>query len=532
MRKISEESFQNIVQQFAGDAQMLYSRLRIMLTPEECATFARFDRPEPNFGTWSADVPDNIKSLREATPQEAKAVVAYLTQMQTVILPKLKDMPQAEHLFKVPSNDEVFFYTDADGRLRVVLAQWGYRQNASVPKSPDVYFIPLFGADDIKPTQVVLHIKYTDGALPPAGTAFVVNFLGHEQTFTVDEEGAINLGTLMSGQEVSVSDGENTCSVTVAQGVEDYAVSFTRTADCTITVADQLGRPLGGTTLLIDGQPHTADAEGRVSLTRLPVGTTLRVEAEGAAERQYTIAEADNHFTYTLAQTIPASYDLTVVDQNGQPVPAYPITIDGRPHTTDQQGRVAGTLEWTDGRTLHAEAEHGTPRDYALAPEPQHYIYNVEIPEPEPEPVTVRYILNVTDQRGNAMAGYPVSINGTNRMTDPQGRITSPEIEWEEGMQFHAEATDGEPRTYTLAPTPEPQQFSYQINIPDEPEHILRIRVFDHDGTLLAHLPVTVVTRGGKTLTAVTDGEGYAHFPKDEFQPNEKIKVKFSIKRK
>ncbi len=391
------------------------------LKPEEVALFATPDFPVANMGNWQTNVSAPLKNYKEASDLEREMIASYIEGMKEAVLPKISDLPYANQLFRVPSEDQIFYYL-TDGELKVILSQWGFIP-VSGGRDVDLIDIIINQPRPLTQVSVTLHIRYSDG-LPADNTPFSVHLFNHDKSFTTDETGRITLGRMHAGKKLSVTDSNGTTvDLVVESGKNDYDVVFDYLTSFVVCVLNQFDEAMTGYQLSIDGRQYMTDGNGEVrcSDVLLTAGKTINVSGANGSSSSYSLQRASdqNNFVYHMVVDVKTSYTITVVDQNDHVKPEYEINIDNKPTQTDAAGMVrVNNISWIQGSTVTVGSADGTVQVFSLSKdaEENNFVYHVNILPPVEKKVRIK----ILDYDGSILPGIEVFID-----TKKHGTISS-----------------------------------------------------------------------------------------------------------
>lgn len=341
MNILSQESFSRIEPLIADDYKKTYSRLKLMLGADDVDIFARVD-VLPNQGKWWTDVMAQVKPFSAASALEKEQIAAYLEDGKRRISAQLAEkLPYVDTLFRIPDENQIFWYVDQAGRIRVVLSQWGFRR-INQPGDVDVIEFLIAQPRTMTVVDSTIRIMWSDGN-PVADTNFGLTIFNNSTNFTTDANGEHFLGKVPAGQhfEVTAQDGKR-WPFDSQEGRETYDITIDRLTSWSITVLDQDGNTIAGFPLKINGDGMATDENGKIAAhnVRLTGGDTLTVTDSEGAEQRYALSPAaeDNNFTFRI-EIEKEKPEEPVIPTPPAPAPAAPkkpvrvriLDIDGSP---------------------------------------------------------------------------------------------------------------------------------------------------------------------------------------------------------
>ena len=441
MKILSSASFNKISPLINENYGNLHGRLRMKLNQEESELFAFPDFPVANMGNWQTSVNAPLQTFKDAPAIEKEEIATFIEEKKQSILSKIgSSMPFANLLFRVPSEDQIFWYRDDKGQVKVILSQWGF-QPVTIGKDVDVIDVILSLPRPLTQVPVKLHISYSDG--DPAGEEeFALTVFNHTQTIKTDENGCYSLGKMYASKTFSVADAEGTSfDFTVEANKSDYYVSFDIKTNYTITVINQFEEKVTNYTLRVDDKAFVTNEEGQVKGegVLLTKGRTLKVAGQNAAQQEYPLvrnAEA-NEFVFKILVEVTTGYSVKVIDQHDIIKTGYPLNINGNTIETNEEGKVvAQNVPWTDGQTITVGSSDGSVQTFTISKdaESNNFVYRVTIAPPVEKMVRVK----ILDYDGSVLPGIEVFIDTKNHgtisaFTDEEGFATFKAADFTEG---------------------------------------------------------------------------------------------------
>lgn len=440
MKILSSASFSKISPLINNENySSVYTRLKLKLTPDEIGMFAIPDFPIANSGSWQADVNALLKTYRDASSVEKEEIATYIEEKKMSIMPKMKGMPYANVLFRVPDEGQIFWYRDNVGEMKVILAQWGF---APVANGRDVDLIEVILNLPRPLTQmaVKLYAMYSDGE-PARNCSFEMTIFNHNMAFKTNEEGFYSVGKMYVGKKFSVKDDKgDQFDFVVTPGQSDYYATFDIETDCTIRVINQFDEPVSNYALNVDGNSYSTDDTGVVEVKGLVLtkDKKIRVMGTGGVSQEYALERdaEQNKFEYRIKVEVMSAYTIKVIDQHNHVKPEYSLVIDGRTETTDATGMIrVDNIVWTEGLGISVSSAEGVVTNYDIAKDPQdnNFVYHITIVPPVERKVRIK----VLDYDGSILPGIEVFVDtkkhGTiSAFTNEEGYATFKADEFED----------------------------------------------------------------------------------------------------
>lgn len=345
MKELSRQSLLKIRDLIHGQNYAnIKARLDQKLPHVMSATFANI-AIYGNDGVWYGDSDIDYRPYSEANAMEKEEIAAWLEVCKNEVCATLQpSMPYASTLFIIPSRDQIFWYHDSDGNVRVTLTQWGFSLKT---RGVDVDVISMLISEPRQLTQadVSLHIDYSDGK-PAANTDFNLLLFNGIKPCVTDEAGSFHVGHLFCNKTFAVEDasGGNHHDFEVKRDAEYRAVFEWRTC-YTVAVENQKGERKPGFSFNIDGKPVVTNADGEYSAELvLTPARKLRVEAKDTvAEFALNRDAGQNSFLVKITdeeqklepprppklepKSEPGEIKVTLLDTDGFPLPDLPFSI-------------------------------------------------------------------------------------------------------------------------------------------------------------------------------------------------------------
>ncbi len=340
MQLLSEESFSMIEPLLSDDYKRIRSRIALVLGPDDSELFATVD-VLPNRGKWLSAKP--VKAYSEASPLERELIAAAIEDAKAATLPRLaQHIPGAENLYRVPAEECIYWYRDADGKVGVVLTQWGFRR-ANDPGKVDVIELLMAAPRPLSMVDVTLEAIYNYGA-PVTGREFDLSIFNNTRVIVTDAEGRYSIGKVKNGVEFSATDRVSGIDYhfTVTSGREIYRIEIGKDVDWRVRVIDRNLQPLGpGYRVEINGERFGTNDDGIVEMGHQPYSPdmTLRVSSADGDPAEFKISpDGDNDFVYQVNLPLetpppppepePRKVYIRILDVDGSPLDGVEVHVD------------------------------------------------------------------------------------------------------------------------------------------------------------------------------------------------------------
>lgn len=357
------------------------------------------------------------KSLQKASPDELDLVMprlkALLDEAKQVFARSSNSQLTglAAPLLNVPDESWVYFSVTPDEKVRILLAGWGFTK-----PSNETGINKLEQAFDVyknRHQNVILQLGFN--RIVAANREFVLDFFRKKgQRITTDAEGMYEVGEILAGNtfDVTCETTGETRTVEVEKGKERYPVAFSCATALTVRILNQYDEPVAGYPVRLTFGAQVREgrtgSDGTVPFDRLIVGeTNNRVRIEGDGWEKEIALESESHAeTIRIDERFTASPQVTAIDQKGNPVPHYSLTVtadDVQTLSTDADGtlllhdrQVGTSIRIGDGRNERTYRVERSGNAWTF-PVEQAYTYTIDV--------------RVTDQRQVAQPDYPLRLS-------------------------------------------------------------------------------------------------------------------------
>lgn len=289
--------------------------------------------------------------LTSATNLQRDKVKSVLEALRNRIRERLSSKPRlAGEILSLPSDDGkyIFFIEDNDG-MRILIAGWGFsnaRRKVIIPgrNKKEIISIPI------------VKIGFTiNGALQPSHKFYITTLGGASKECFTDTEGFYHLGEQKAGTNVNLIDADSgkSISFTVEEEQSEYIFDITRDSKVCIKVTCD-DAPLDNTEVSIGYHgsinTYTTNSFGEVNIS-LPFfnNEILNISVNGVDKStvcQYPETDIEIQLTkpkekkdVVIIPEPPVNdtklVSVRCINQNGDPLYDYPITIVIRENTSD-----------------------------------------------------------------------------------------------------------------------------------------------------------------------------------------------------
>ena len=351
MKEISRQSLMKIHDVIHGQNYVnIKARLNQLLPNEYAKTFAGIKLFSTD-GVWYGDDAIVYRSYVEASASDKEEIATWLEECKEVVCATLSTaIPYVHSLFSIPSQEQIFWYRNDEGNIRVTLAQWGFENKSNGPKI-DVITMLLLAPRTLTQQDVTIHIDYSDGSIA-SNIPFILHLFNNTKNIETDGEGNFHLGKLFLNKTFVIEniDATNHYDFTIVKD-GNYSAVFDWFTRYTIIVEDQKGERIPDFEMMVDGVAVKTNEEGRfeAELKLLP-NTIVNVEANETRSSFIVQKESENNvFKITIkreepqpsvvspnppvtpispAPLVPEYIKVTLLDYDGQPLPNLPFVIN------------------------------------------------------------------------------------------------------------------------------------------------------------------------------------------------------------
>lgn len=305
MKEISYQSLHKIRDIIPGqNYSNIKARLDQYLPAEFSSVFAKVNFAAEQ-ASWFGE--DNIDYLpyANASDMEKEEIATALEECKQYVCENLKvQMPFIEKIFIIPSTNEIFWYRDDSGIVRVTVAQWGF-QLKQLGQNVDIIDLLIGSPRVLTQEEVTVKFFFTDGEIA-RNVPFILNIFNNRKECEANDEGEYYIGKIHVNRTFSIEDisGKTKFDFTVAKDAQ-YNVTFERGTTFNVKVENQHGQPKALFAISVDNlEVHTDENGGYKSeYVILTPGKTVTVSLpDGSTPQTYVLSrdETENEFTFTV----------------------------------------------------------------------------------------------------------------------------------------------------------------------------------------------------------------------------------------
>ena len=336
MKEISTYPIKEIQSVLPGENYTNIKARLDQLCPEFSSMFALF-KMDGDDGIWYGN--DNIvyHCFDEASDIQKEEIAAQLE----IAKQSLCDNPPEKMdkfvalLFQIPSESQILWYVDNEGKISVTLAQWGFvsREEESCED-----IIQVLIDKDRPLTQVPVTLKFIYSNLDPVSNYdFKLHLFNNEKVCKTDEKGEYYVGTLFAGKKIAVStiDGKQSQEFFIEKGKE-FITTINLNITYSITVKNQYGDLKQNYPLEVDGHTVNTDVSGvyhGVAVLELDANITASISDREVFTFDISSNPSDNNFVIEIQEEegkTPNSFRVKLLDYDGKPLIKMPFKILSR----------------------------------------------------------------------------------------------------------------------------------------------------------------------------------------------------------
>lgn len=335
MKEISRQSLMKIHDVIHGENYVnIKARLNQLLPRDYAETFAGIKFISSD-AVWFGEDSITYKPYHDANDVEREEIASWLDNCRTIVISTLSaSMPFVSSLFTIPAKEQIYWYRDSKGELRVVLTQWGF-ENKYHGAKVDVIDMLLSAPRTLTQESVTIHVDYSDG-LPAENCPFILYLFNNTKELCTDENGDYYLGRLFANKTFSISNanGDEKIDFVVQKGGQYNAV-FDLFTNYKLIFENQNSERLGDYHFSINGAAVTTNDEGCYeSRMKLVPGATINVKA-GENSMSFPVGRIyeENVFLVRIEEKtsppppIPEYVKIVLLDFDGKPLPNLHFTI-------------------------------------------------------------------------------------------------------------------------------------------------------------------------------------------------------------
>lgn len=397
-------------------------KLSQLLPPDVAAHFATTQIGNQRY-IWKWNV--EATPLSKVPPEIVGEAYIALEALKQRVRNEVGNSPLTECFLKYPDDDFIMCYQDANGQTDVIITGWGFVSRKRV--IVDVFRKYGFTMDKFQTIRVGFLI---DGMVAPS-RLFSLNNNGSINNLTTDDRGYYHFPKpFFVGTELTVTDLTTKKEFTfkVMKGQEEYLFELTTKAQITISV-HKSGIPIAHTQVFIktpDNQYSLTTDENGTCTQKVNYVENGQVTAKwDNLEETQQISPDGNNFIFEMPEQeiveepeiIEDSENILyanvkVIDQTGNPVPGYPITIEYAENeinfVADDYG-IVPTPSITEG-DMFTVKDTNNPNNYQqfyMSAQQGEYVLQVNIETP---PATQNARIRIIDSNNNFVTNTAVTM--------------------------------------------------------------------------------------------------------------------------
>ncbi len=336
-----------------------------------------------------------------------------------------------------------------------------------------------------------------------------------EQIFFTNEAGVVNVKLTQWGFKLPKSkDDIDTISALIAKPrslVQSMVVVLIRYSDGLPAANESFNLQLFGSTV-----PFKTNEEGRFNVGQLINGKPFAISDNRGNEKSFTVDPSVE--LYEIELPLYTNYDITVNNQEGTPCANFRLVVDGKPMTTDNDGKLSFKDVLLTPRlaveAIHEETSHKETYTLDRDEEKNHFKFIYSEKFFSSLDVQVRY------EDGEGLPHFRLKVGNDEYETDEYGRLHLDGIE--AGTTIRV-ADASECNNYVDVELQRGDNTA-EIVLQREPEKMVRIHIVDKKRNPVQNQVVKLHCKSGD-FEGTTDVDGNLFFPVTQFADGEKIKI-------
>lgn len=441
MRVVAESDNSKVTNAIRLNHQAVYNKILQLLSAQQ--DLRLFARPNiiGNHTTWMVDMPEesSIRHFDQLSEEEKDTVADYLDDAKKKIPAILKSEPELarilNELFIVPSTKDIKVLATSGGGLQPVLTQWGYKTSDLSSSVDPLSFV--IQRPRTTTAKVIIELRYTDGSQAADKVFYIEDSIGSKTREKANKDGFFDrgrckLGTIMEVYDLPNGQKAHTHNFTITPDGQ-YVVIFPYLTEGRINVADQRGRRVTGAEIEVEiagnKLKQISDSNGQIDLPGLEAGKSLRFFEAGKPENEQLaqIERQGNEWTLTVYRDLLADAQVRVVNELGDTLPNYAITIAYGDTSRDASTGEHGVLLLPNlevGKSVKI-SDKNRPEFSAVFPiQESENDFILQVQPPEEKNVQVKLI----DHKNKALPGVAIDFSGaklkTSATTNEEGICT------------------------------------------------------------------------------------------------------------
>lgn len=333
MKEISAYPIKDLQRVIPGENYANIKARLDQLCPEISSMFASF-KVDSDEGIWYGK--DNITyhRFKDASDIQKEEIAAQLEIVKQSLCDNSPEKMEnfVTQLFQIPSESQIFWYSDNEGNISVTLAQWGFL-NRDEDSCEDI--IQVLIEKDRPLTQVPVTLKFIYSNLEPATNYdFNLHIFNNEKVCKTNEDGEYHVGTLFAGKKIAVStiDGKQSQEFFIEKGKE-FITTINLNIAYSITVKNQHGDLKLNYPLVVDAHEVKTDVSGVYHGTAIlvPDGQiTALISDKEVFTFKLSANPSNNNFvieTHDNTEKDSDSFRIRLLDYDGKPLIKMPFKI-------------------------------------------------------------------------------------------------------------------------------------------------------------------------------------------------------------
>lgn len=518
IRKTGEKEIHAVRKDSLG---ALYTKLDKMLGEEN--PFAKVNIGA-GYYSWS-DNRRQWKQMAAASEIKQEDIADALAQTRKNVASKIGEK-SAEVLFTVP-DESYIYYNDDDGDIRILLTGWGFEKPVNRHGSADIINLK-------KKNPVNISFMFDGVRLP--GYEFGIKLRNQVKRLKTNDNGTYHFDDLKPGEHfilINIKNGME-MELNVEDGKTDYEYDVTTYSEIKISTSYD-GTPLVAedVTIIYGGKTYKAitDADGKTSVNvpfHAGTGFAAKMREETKTD---IISEGGNEITFHFEKEVPPIIEADInvnVCENGECVASREITITygGQTYSgmTDDNGRFCQHVELTPSSMCSVIVNGYETQAKELTKGTNDFIFDKTIIPEKPETQTPR--IKVEDEEGQAVAGYPISVETdgavVNYVSDNNGMVTLPEME--KGIVLKVTDGNDAANTAEYILDKETEEYVFIVNTETEEKRTVKVMVRDYKNLPVKCERITFKQEEtGTELATKLDEHGDTYFAKDALETGKPV---------
>ncbi len=333
----------------------------------------------------------------------------------------------ADYILTVPSDHNIHIIESERQGIKIVLSLWGCEARSATSSGNPLEKI----REDLQTqyTTVFVKVQNSDKSVYAKSDA-VFQFKDVEKNITTDDDGGIYLGQIKNGSHFNIlhpsKSDESINSFVVESAKENYFAIFPIYWDIKVLVVNQENTPLLGKEIRVSKGINSFDKisneQGEFVLIDLLINEeelTLADKNNPNTSKNFKITTNDDQIVFQIHTQILSDVKITIIDQDNNSVPNYPIKLSQNAkdydYISDQNGTVSvsqieveSNIVVTDGNNPYNNAEYIVKKD--------ENDFEFRIKNEAKIPVTIR----ILDKKNGPITNLGLDINSQSGLLQKQ----------------------------------------------------------------------------------------------------------------